>query len=100
MRGRVAAAALPLLLAVACGGGSGGTHAAPPPPRAASGSPLDLQSVCPATISVQAAATPRVEQGALYRLLGADASVETGERRVTGELVASGRDTGVRLEIR
>jgi hypothetical protein len=43
---------------------------------------------------------PQAEDGALYRLLGGQLTVDSGKKRVSGQLVADGADTGVRLEIR
>jgi hypothetical protein len=87
-------------LVVACGGGGSSSQAPPPAPRAAAGSNLDLQGVCPATVVVQMNWYPQAEHAGLYRLLGAAPSVDAGQKRVSAELVASGRDTGVRLEVR
>jgi hypothetical protein len=69
-------------------------------PRAAPGSSLDPQPVCPATVVVQMNWYPQAEHAGLYRLLGASPTVDAALKRVSGELVAAGRDTGVRLEVR
>ena len=87
-------------LAVACGGGGSTSRTPAVAPRAAAGSNLDLQPVCPATVVVQMNWYPQAEHAGLYRLLGASPSVDAGQKRVSGELVASGRDTGVKLEVR
>jgi hypothetical protein len=87
-------------LVVACGGGGASGQAPPPVPRAAPGSSLDLQGVCPTTVAVQMNWYPQAEHAGLYRLLGTSPSVDAGQKRVSAELVASGRDTGVRLEVR
>jgi hypothetical protein len=89
-----------LLLVSACGSGSGGSTSPAPVPRAASGSKLDLQGSCPSTIVVQMNWYPQAEHAGLYRLLGPSPSVDAGQKRVSAELVASGRDTGVKLEVR
>jgi hypothetical protein len=67
---------------------------------AVAGDAVDLKGVCPAKIVVQSSWFPQVEHGAVYQLLGRGYRVDAGLKRVTGELVASGVDTGVRLEIR
>jgi hypothetical protein len=87
-------------LAVACGGGGSTSQTPTVVPRAAAGSKLDLQNVCPATVVVQMNWFPQAEHAGLYRLLGASPSVDAGQKRVSAELVASGRDTGVKLEVR
>jgi hypothetical protein len=56
--------------------------------------------VCPATIVIQAAWTPEAEHGALYHLLGENYTIDAASKKVSGNLVAQGKDTGVKLEIR
>ena len=67
---------------------------------AASGDALSLRDVCPATVVVQSSWYPQVEHAALYQLLGAGSKVDANRKAVTGPLVASGVDTGVKLSIR
>jgi len=100
MPSRVTLAAAFVLLVTACGSGGSTAQTPPPPPRAASGSNLDLEGSCPSTIVVQMNWYPQAEHAGLYRLLGASPSVDAGQKRVSSELIASGRDTGVRLEVR
>jgi len=88
------------ILAGACGGGGSTTRAAVAAPRAAPGSRLDLEAVCPSTVVVQMNWYPQAEHAGLYRLLGATPTADAGQKRLSAELVASGRDTGVRLEVR
>ncbi len=61
---------------------------------------LDLAAVCPATVVVQAAWTPEAEHGALYHLLGENYTIDAAAKKVSGNLVAQGKDTGVKIEIR
>lgn len=61
---------------------------------------LDLAAVCPSTIVVQAAWTPEAEHGALYHLLGQNYEIDEEAKKVTGPLIAQGKDTGVKIEIR
>lgn len=90
-----------LLTLTACGsgttGGPGGQAAAA---QAASGAALNLRDVCPATVVVQSSWYPQSEHGAVYELLGKGYTIDASRKRVTGPLVASGVDTGVKLEIR
>lgn len=67
---------------------------------ASKGDALNLRGVCPATVVVQSSWYPQVEHAALYQLLGAGSRIDASKKTVTGPLVASGKDTGVRLEIR
>ncbi len=61
---------------------------------------VGLAGVCPATVVVQSNWWPQAEDGALYRLLGGELTVDRGRKRVSGHLVADGVDSGVRLEVR
>jgi hypothetical protein len=60
----------------------------------------DLRGLCPSTVVIQTNWWPQAEQGAIYHLLGRPLNVHTSKMRVSGPLVAAGRNTGVRLEIR
>jgi hypothetical protein len=66
---------------------------------AASGA-TSLAGACPDTVVVQSNWWPQAEDGAVYRLLGGDLTVDRARKRVSGRLVADGVDTGVRLEVR
>jgi hypothetical protein len=97
-------AALALVTALgltACGGsiagGEGGQSVAK---QAASGDALNLRGACPATVVVQSSWFAQAEHGAVYQLLGKGYTIDGKRKSVTGPLVASGLDTGVRLEIR
>ncbi len=61
---------------------------------------LDLAAVCPANVVIQAAWTPEAEHGALYHLLGENYTIDAASKKVSGNLVAQGKDTGVKVEIR
>ena len=67
---------------------------------AGSGDASNLRGVCPATVVVQSSWYPQVEHAALYQLLGAGSKVDANRKAVTGPLVSSGVDTGVKLSIR
>jgi hypothetical protein len=94
----LAAALVVALVGSACTNGNteGGTTA----PAAGTGDPLDLKGVCPDPIVVQKDWQPESEHGFLYNLVGAGYKVDTDKKRVTGALVAQGRDTGVDIQIR
>jgi hypothetical protein len=94
-----------LLSLAACGGGAESNPAAPAgqastPTGQASGSALDLRGVCPSTIVIQTSWLPDSADGALYSLLGPNPGIDAAKKRVTAPLVAQGKDTGVKLEMR
>ncbi len=96
------------LTLTACSGDSGGGSAAgstsggstSAAPAVASGGALDLTGACPATVVVQTDWFAESEYGFLYNLIGPDAKVDTGKKRITGSLVSGGKDTGVNIEVR
>lgn len=87
-----------LLLTAGCQAAGGETNVGPTL-TPGSGN-LDLAAVCPATVVIQAAWTPEAEHGALYHLLGDTYTIDGNAKKVTGPLVAQGKDTGVKVEIR
>jgi hypothetical protein len=100
-RAPAAALVASLLLLTACTGGGEGDSDQPAAGAAGSGDPLDLRGVCPSTIVVQTSWTPDIETfGAMYSLLGPNPQVDTGKKKVTAPLIAQGKDTGVKLELR
>jgi hypothetical protein len=96
----VAAGLTILLAAAACssGGDSTGDNSAPAPQ--ASGAALNLKGTCPDTVVIQTDWFPESEYGNLYQLLGPGYKIDKAKKQVTGPLVASGQDTGVKVEIR
>ncbi len=94
--GVLAVALLFVLAACSNGGGEQSTAGS-----GSSGDPFELASVCPSTIVIQTSWLPdAVAVGALYHLLGPDPEVDTSHKRVTAPLVARGKDTGVKLQLR
>ena len=67
---------------------------------ASSGSPSALKGVCPDTVVFQTNWWPQDEYGGLYRMVGANPTVDSNKNKVTGTLVDNGTDTGVKIEIR
>ena len=59
-----------------------------------------LKGICPDTIVVQTSWWPEAEHSAVYQLLGAGYTLDSKTKSVTGPLVSSGADTGVKLQIR
>ena len=88
---------LPIVAATAlaaCVGYDGGSSGS-------SGGEGSLSADCPATIVVQTDWFPEAEHGSLYQMMGADYTVDTEKKIVSGSLIDSdGKDTGVDLEIR
>jgi hypothetical protein len=72
----------------------------PTPVQTRSGDRLDLRGVCPAKIVVQTGWYPQVDRAAVYALVGPEPDIDAGKKRVTGKLLAEGRDTGVQIEVR
>jgi hypothetical protein len=101
-RSRRAATAVLAATAVVAAGCSGGQERVPgqQPTRTAPAGAASLAGICPATVVVQSNWWPQAEDGAVYRLLGGELTVDKSRKRVSGALVADGVDTGVRLEVR
>ena len=94
------AAGMALLLAVAACSSDSTTDDTGAPAPAASGEALNLKGTCPDTVVIQTDWFPESEYGFLYQLVGPGYTIDKGKKRVTGPLVASGQDTGVKVEIR
>jgi hypothetical protein len=95
----VAAGLVLLLAAAACSSDSNTTDQSAPAPKA-SGEALNLKGTCPDNIVIQTDWFPESEYGNLYQLLGPGYTVDTKKKILSGPLVASGQDTGVKVEIR
>jgi hypothetical protein len=99
---RLGLAVLAVTALVAAGCGGDGDDATPQSPAApaASGDAVNLGGVCPNPIVVQTDWDPEAEYGVYYHLLGPNPKIDTKTKRVSGPLVAGGKDTGVQLEVR
>jgi hypothetical protein len=93
------AAVLAVVLLAACTNDSNDSGTTPPQ-QAATGDPTNLKGVCPDPIVFQKDWQPESEHGFLYNLVGKGYEVDTDKKKVTGPLVAQGKDTGVKIEIR
>jgi hypothetical protein len=93
------AAVLAVVLLAACTNDSN-DNGTTPPQQAATGDPTNLKGVCPDPIVFQKDWQPESEHGFLYNLVGKGYKVDTDKKKVTGPLVAQGKDTGVKIEIR
>jgi hypothetical protein len=59
-----------------------------------------LSGICPETVTIQTDWHPESEHGFAYQLVGAGYEVDASGLRVTGPLMASGVDTGVKVQVR
>ena len=96
---RLAGVTLAALMLVACSSapetGAGGESA-----TATGTGSTDLRSVCPSTVVIQSSWFSQVEHFAAYQLLGKGYTVDARRKSVTGPLVSTGKDTGVKVQIR
>jgi len=93
----LATAIIAALALAACGG----SDTAAPDTTAAAATGVDLVAAgCPATVSIQTDWNPEAEHGNLYQLVGPGYTVDKAKLRVTGDLMAGGKTTGVKVEIR
>lgn len=95
------ATALVALTACSSGSGSGSSSS----PSSTSGgtsaaAAVNLAGVCPSTVVVQTDWNPEADHGHLYEMIGGTPEVDTAKKTVTGDLYASGKPTGVKLQIR
>jgi hypothetical protein len=68
---------------------------------AAAAEGVDLAAAgCPATVSIQTDWNPEAEHGNLYQLIGPGYTVDAKKLSVTGDLMAGGKTTGVKVEVR
>ena len=103
VRVRLVLAAVAVLALVAAGCGGGGDDEGTTQTTAAAaptGDAVNLAEVCPNPIVIQTDWDPESEYGVYYHLLGPNPKVDTKKKLVSGPLVAGGKDTGVRLEVR
>jgi hypothetical protein len=91
-------AAIAVITLAACGGSDSASDTTSAP-AAATG--VDLVAAgCPSTVTIQTDWNPEAEHGNLYQLVGPGYTVDTKKLRVTGDLMAGGKSTGVKVEIR
>jgi hypothetical protein len=88
------------IVATGCTNGGGGTTTGGTNAPAAAGDRFNLKGVCPDPVVIQSDWFPESEYGAIYQLFGPNPTVDTEKKSVSGPLVAEGKDTGVRVEVR
>lgn len=91
---RTTAGLLALVMLAGCANSSASTDTTA---AAATGT---LTGVCPDTVVIQTDWNPEAEHGFVYELVGDGYEVDAAGLRVTGPLVASGVDTGVKVQVR
>jgi len=92
-----ASAVIAALTLAACGG----SDSASTDTTAAAATGVDLVAAgCPETVTLQTDWNPEAEHGNLYQLIGPEYTVDKEKQKVTGDLVAGGKTTGVKIEIR
>ncbi len=91
---RTTAASFALVMLAACGSSTSTTT-----DTVASAAGV-LSGICPETVTFQTDWHPESEHGFLYQLVGAGYEVDASGLRVTGPLMASGVDTGVKVQVR
>lgn len=94
---RTTAATLAFVILAGCGGTSTSESTDTTTATATGGV---LADVCPETVVFQTDWNPESEHGFLYELVGDGYEVDAAGLRVTGPLVASGVDTGVKVQVR
>jgi hypothetical protein len=85
------------LALAACGGSDSASDTTAAP--AATG--VDLAAAgCPATVNIQTDWFPEAEHGNLYQLIGPGYTIDAKKLTVTGDLIAGGETTGVKVQVR
>lgn len=97
---RIGFAALAVLLTGTASACSDDTTAAPAVALEPAPAEQQLAGACPATVVVQLQWAPETDSGPIFGLLGPGYTVDADNNKITGPLVADGKDTGVQLEIR
>ena len=91
---RTTAASFALVMLAACGSSTSTTT-----DTVASAAGV-LSGICPETVTIQTDWHPESEHGFAYQLVGSGYEVDASGLRVTGPLMASGVDTGVKVQVR
>lgn len=93
----LATAVIAALTLAACGGSDNAASDT----TAAAATGVDLVAAgCPETVSLQTDWNPEAEHGNLYQLVGPGYTIDKAKQRVSGDLMAGGKTTGVKIEIR
>ena len=87
-------------LAAACSSGTPADSPSSSTSKAAVSSAVSLAGICPSTIVVQTDWYPEADDFIPYQLAAANGTVNTSNKSYTAELLAGGKDTGVKIQVR
>ena len=87
-------------LAAACSSGTPADSPSSSTSKAAASSAVSLAGICPSTIVVQTDWYPEADDFIPYQLAAANGTVNTSNKSYTAELLAGGKDTGVKIQVR
>jgi hypothetical protein len=87
-------------LAAACSSGTPADSPSSSTSKAASSSAISLAGVCPSTVVVQTDWYPEADDFIPYQLAASNGAVDTSNKSYTAELLAQGKDTGVKIQVR
>jgi hypothetical protein len=92
--------ALATLAAACSSGASSSVSSSSGTSAAASSSAISLAGVCPSTIVVQTDWYPEADDFIPYQLAASNGTVDSSNKSYTAELLAGGKDTGVKIQVR
>ena len=87
-------------LAAACSSGASSSDPSSSSTTPAASSAVSLAGVCPSTIVVQTDWYPEADDFIPYQLAASNGTVDTSNKSYTAELLADGKDTGVKIQVR
>jgi hypothetical protein len=87
-------------LVAACSSGSSSSVSSTSTTGAASSSAISLKGICPSTVVVQTDWYPEADDFIPYQLAAQNGTVDTSNKSYTAELLAQGKDTGVKIQVR
>jgi hypothetical protein len=87
-------------LAAACSSGTPADSPSSSTSKAASSSAISLAGVCPSTVVVQTDWYPEADDFIPYQLAASNGTVDASNKSYTAELLAGGKDTGVKIQVR
>jgi hypothetical protein len=87
-------------LAAACSSGTPADSPSSSTSKAASSSAISLAGVCPSTVVVQTDWYPEADDFIPYQLAASNGTVDASNKSYTAELLAQGKDTGVKIQVR
>ncbi len=86
-------------LAAACSSGTSSSVSSSST-TGASSSAISLAGICPSTVVVQTDWYPEADDFIPYQLAASNGTVDTSTKSYTAELLASGKNTGVKIQVR